>query len=422
MNFFQKKFLAGFCAALFLACAVRAETVVWSDNFEGNVPGRWMTTNTTWKIGSPPNGPAKNTNGFRVHSATNCAFTSNYSYNQDARLVCTNYSGATNFLVPATNQFPRLRFWHWFDFANAFGYVEIKSGTNDWQQISPIYHDIASGGVWSRPAIDLTAFAGQRVQIAFHFDSFGCCGNAQGWFVDDVAIVTGAPVFDGGFEHAPSDWSVADGTWEIGSPSSGPNSARTGTNCAATILAGNYANNVDSRLISPRFTVPVATNATLNFWHWYNFNNALGFVEISTNLGNDWNQISPTYSNGSLTGWTNVSLNLNAYAGQTVQVAFRFGSFGIYNAPGWYVDDVTFNGTPIASPQLILPSSTRTNFQFSFSTIANTSWRIDASTNLADWLPVFTNAAGTNGNFQFSDPAFTNFSRRFYRAAFQSTQ
>lgn len=43
---------------------------------------------------------------------------------------------------------------------------------------------------------------------------------------------------------------------------------------------------------------------------------------------------------------------------------------------------------------------------------------IYASTNLASWTPIYTNAAAT-GSIQFIDPGATNFSRRFYRAVEQ---
>lgn len=490
-----------------------AETVVWSDNFETNAVKRW-TTSSVWHIGSPTAGPALNAAGFRTHSATNCASTQNYPANQDARLICTNYSGAATLTVPAASLSPRLRFWHWFNFQYdslgiyALGFVEIKAGTNDWRQISPSYQK-SGGGVWTRPSIDLSAYAGQDVQIAFHFYG-GCCGNALGWYVDDVAVVTDPPVLPPpeSFESAGSDWAAQNGTWEIGKPTSGPNAAHTGTNCAATVLAGNYRLNVDSRLTSPSFAVPT-NGPVLRFWHWYSFNNAVGFVEISTN-GTNWNQVSPSYLNGSTGGaWTNVSLSLNAYAGQTVQAAFRFSSGGVNTAAGWYVDDVTVLAAPVLTVPatqtisagqtltvtnlatnsflpnstfvfgLVSPSSkavittngvlTWTNtaaapgtnlisvkvtdnsapplsatnsftiiilpptspalivsnallnshgFKFSFQTGSNTTWRIDASTNLLNWQPLLTNTAGTSGTLQVTDLLATNFMQRFYRAVY----
>jgi len=384
---------------LLAAGAGRAETVFWSDNFETNTPSRW-TTSSVWRIGSPTAGPGTNSAGFRTHSGTNCASTQNYAYNSDTRLICTNYNGASSFVVPPTNQFPRLRFWHWFNFANALGYVEISTNNGgSWNQISPTYppnlpnpNDTTSGGERSRPSIDLSAFAGRSVQIAFHFTSGGCCGNAQGWYVDDVAVVTDTPVFNNpkDFESGLGDWSVDFGTWEIGKPTSGPNAAHTGTNCAATILAGNYANNVDTRLISPPFAVPTNSSPSLRFWHWYNFNNALGFVEITTD-GSTWNQISPTYLNGNTGGaWINVSLNLSAYAGQTVQTAFHFTSGGTGTAVGWYVDDISL----IASPTLTIPP-TQTIYAGQTLTVTNYATLFPAGTPIFGLVSAPTNVVLT---------------------------
>src|ERR1039458_2660103 len=77
------------CAMLLLAADMgRAQTVYWSDGFETNVPSRWTATGA-WHIGSPTTGP---------HSGANCALTQNYSYNQDGRIVCTNYLNGSNSL------------------------------------------------------------------------------------------------------------------------------------------------------------------------------------------------------------------------------------------------------------------------------------------------------------------------------------
>ena len=350
------------CATLLLVVGNgRAETVFWSDNFDNAGAGSRWTSSSVWRIGSPTIGPAINSAGYRTHSGANCAttgLTANYPYNADARLVCINYNGASSFVVPSADEFPRLRFWHWFNFVNALGYVEISTNAgSSWQQISPNYLDMSSSGVWSPPSLDLSPFAGQSVQIAFHFTSGSGGGTAPGWYVDDVEVVTDEPVFNNpeGFESGLGDWSVDSGTWEIGKPTAGPSHAHGGTNCAASVLSGKYGPNVDSRLISPPFAVPLNSPA-LRFWHWYNFptvSDALGYVEISTDAGGSWQQISTNYILGSTGGaWMNVSLDLSAYAGQTAQVAFHFTSLNGGSAgKGWYVDDISL----AASPTLTVP-------------------------------------------------------------------
>ena len=53
------------------------------------------------------------------------------------------------------------------------------------------------------------------------------------------------------------DWHVDAGTWEVGTPTSGPSACHEGSNCAATVLGGNYAEGVDTRLIRhASFVVP----------------------------------------------------------------------------------------------------------------------------------------------------------------------
>lgn len=312
------KLLAAACA-LFTALMSQAETVYWADNFETNAGARW-TTNSVWKIGSPTGGPATNASGFRTHSFSNCATTGlqgNAPASVDSRFICTNYSGQPYLPIPDAGQSPRLRYWQWFNFINALGYVELQQqGSTNWQTISTTNIGAGAtastgGGVWSRAAIDLTAFAGQNVQFAFHFISGNSSfGGARGWFVDDMAVVTGTPSFEKpeGFESGIGDWSASAGTWETGVPTSGPAAngagwrAHSGTNCAATVLAGNYATFCDTRFISPPFTVPVSNRPALKFAQWFQFVNALGYVEVSsgivlTNLSYTTNYFSVTNVN-----------------------------------------------------------------------------------------------------------------------------
>ena len=288
MSYSGKSFIWVCAVAWLLAGRAWGETVYWSENFDTNAASRW-STNKVWRISSPTGGPVAGGTGYRTHSGARCANTQNYKANTDARLVCTSYINGTNVLVvPSADEYPRLRFWHWFNFSGStLGFVEISTDQGgSWTQISPTYESITSSGVWSCPYIDLSAYAGQSVQFAFRFYGL-TSGNGYGWYIDDVSVETDEPVesFPEGFEFDPklTDWSVDGGTWEIGKPASGPGSAHTGTNCAATVLAGNYANYVDTRLISPLFTVPDSASAILHFWQWYNFSSALGFVEINDN-------------------------------------------------------------------------------------------------------------------------------------------
>ncbi len=193
MNHLRNIF-ACLCPALLLIFNQgQAATVVWSDGFETNAASRWTATGA-WHIGSPTKGTSS------PHSGTHCALTQNYSYNSDGRIYCKSYlNGSNTLVIPDASASPTLTYWQWVNLANALGYVELKSGTNDWQQIASTYMlaPLTSGGAWLQNSFDLSPYAGQSVQIAFHFTSGGCCGNAEGWYVDDVSltvVVTTPPV------------------------------------------------------------------------------------------------------------------------------------------------------------------------------------------------------------------------------------
>jgi subtilisin-like proprotein convertase family protein len=335
----------------------------------------WYSETGTWEVGVPTSGPSTNSVGNRVFSGTNCAATvlsGNYEGYVSSRLI------SPLFTVPTASQSPRLRFWHWYNMAGiygsvaggydegSYGCVEIKVGTNDWQQVSPRYNNSGSG-VWSQPSLDLAPFGGQTVQVAFHFRSGTL--TAAGWYLDNVAVVTGEPMFSNpdGFELGIGDWAAERGTWEVGVPTYGPATnavgrrSYSGTNCAATVLGGDYGSSADSRLISPRFVVPAAVNyPRLRFWHWYNMagiygsvaggydEGSYGCVEIKVGT-NDWQQVSPRYNNSGSGVWSQPSLDLAPFGGQTVQVAFHFRS-GTLTAAGWYLDNVAVvTGEPMFS-------------------------------------------------------------------------
>jgi hypothetical protein len=106
-------------------------------------------------------------------------------------------------------------------------------------------------------------------------------------------------------------------------------------------------------------------NATFTFWHFcraetmdatYAWDG--GIVEISTDGGGSWSQITPVggyqkliYPNADspfeantpcfawTQQWTEVEFDLSAYEGGA-RVRFRFGSDGYVGYEGWYIDDI----------------------------------------------------------------------------------
>ncbi|MBG0858682.1 MAG: choice-of-anchor J domain-containing protein, partial [Bacteroidales bacterium] len=281
----------------------------------------------------------------KANAGSKCAATvlaGNYPANANTRLI-----RHTSFTIPSADQNPRLRFWHWYYiFSGDQGIVQIKVGSGDWQTISEIYNH-SSSGVWSYPSIDLKAYAGLTVQLAFYFTSNSDGYIGSGWYIDDIAIITGPIIFNNPetWELGLGDWYADRGTWEVGTPTSGPGNAYNGTKCAATVLNGNYSANISSRLISPSFTIPSADqNPALRFWHWYSiYSGDAGTVQIKT-ADSEWQTILGPLSNTSGGVWSPVYIDLSLYANKKAQIAFYFTSNSDgNNSSGWYVDEINFD-------------------------------------------------------------------------------
>ncbi len=338
-----------------VALITGAITFNYTEDWEKGLVGDWSAERGVWEIGKLQSDVAPG----KAYSGNNCLATvlnGNYPDNADSRFI------SAKFTVPPAHQHPRLRFWHWYSFStNDYGKVQIKVGDGNWQNLSISYTGI--GSVWTLPYLDLSQYAALEVAICFYFHAGedGVYGSdvSSGWYIDEVKLLTGEVVLNNpqDWESGLNDWYPDKGTWEIGTPAFGigPGKAASGQNCAATVLAGNYTDYVDSRLTSPIFIVPSADkNPRLRFWHWYGFSTGdYGKVQVKTINGNDWKDLPEGYfTNTSEGNWVNPYLSLSAYADSAVQIAFYFhsaddGSPGSDVQAGWYVDDIEMIPPPI---------------------------------------------------------------------------
>ena len=96
-----------------------------------------------------------------------------------------------------------------------------------------------------------------------------------------------------------------------------------------------------------------------------------------------------------------------------------FVSGGRYNGSTWYIE--TFLAVaPVLPPKILTSDGTfgfRTNgFGFNLSAASGQAVVVEASTNLATWIPIHTNLMSGSGLFLFRDPESGLRPRRFYRA------
>jgi hypothetical protein len=176
------------------------------------------------------------------------------------------------------------------------------------------------------------------------------------------------------FENNPAEWAhsgVNDTwTWQLNRAHS-PSYAYSSADIETTSL---------QYLISPAIALPDSDESplALKFWQWFDIEeSALGcydgaLLEISTDNGINWQQIpntalvnnpykgtiSTSYTNplgGSMAwcggqDWTETIVDLNAYAGQTIQLRFTLATDESIGQEGWYVDDFQVQSCQVIPP------------------------------------------------------------------------
>lgn len=181
-----------------------------------------------------------------------------------------------------------------------------------------------------------------------------------------AATVTNVFLFQEDFETGGQSWTRT-GSWQVGSPTSGPNSGYNSPKAAATNLSGNYSANANDSLTSPQLTLTTAANVTytLIFNEWYKIESFYdkGYVEISTNGGGAWIQLDQR--DGSSV-WRETTINLNSYAGKNILLRFRLASDYGFQQEGWYVDNIRVIYTVQNTLQTSIDSLNHQNFPFIF--------------------------------------------------------
>lgn len=165
--------------------------------------------------------------------------------------------------------------------------------------------------------------------------------------------------------------------WEWGLPTSGPGSAHSGTKCWATRLNADYHDSSQSRLVLGPVSLPAGTAPKIQWWQWYRFQAPTyggtprrwqwhdgGNVKLWRSLTDSLllvpdRNYDTTMSTSNLfirnqrayadndngNYWHRVSIDLSAYAGQTIYISWDFGSSSVNRESGWFIDDVVIGYT-----------------------------------------------------------------------------
>jgi len=173
------------------------------------------------------------------------------------------------------------------------------------------------------------------------------------WRFDTVSaaeVITTFP-WNEGFEGAtfpPANWTEADIdadtggiNWDVWYATDGATYVHGGTQSAFHDYSAEVPDpGQNGWLITPPVQIPATGTSVFSFWNYCYIPAWMVYNGVKINSNNDptdpgwvelWSQ------NATANAWAKVSLNLNAYAGQIVYLAFNYKG---YDADTWFVDDV----------------------------------------------------------------------------------
>lgn len=192
--------------------------------------------------------------------------------------------------------------------------------------------------------VDPACPAGRQVQ----FTATVHMGSEDLAFPLSFQVGTAPLLFADSFEAGTGNWSPT-GAWASTTAQS-----HSPTHSITDSPGVNYLNNVTSSM-----QLTGTRQATrLRFWHRYATESGYDFgkVQVSAN-GGAWTTLAQ-YS-GTLSTWTQATIDLGAYAGQNLALRFQFTSDASLTGDGWYIDDVELDGATttftMAKPVAISP-------------------------------------------------------------------
>jgi hypothetical protein len=196
-------------------------------------------------------------------------------------------------------------------------------------------------------------------------------------------------IFEDDFDPDAPGWTSSGNpdTWTLDMSRPSPGS---GANAYFSI---DWASPNDQHLVSPEFALPNESDLFLQFLNEQDFENPAGsggcwdggLLEISTDSGATWTQLDAELltdpydgigNNGPPAGlnmwcgeingfqpWTNSIVDLNAFAGDSVQFRYRHLSDAAAGGPGWWIDDfiVTYCEPPAVEASIVMTKTVGTN-------------------------------------------------------------
>ncbi len=190
----------------------------------------------------------------------------------------------------------------------------------------------------------------------------------SGYLVPTISVPAGGLTLDfetqngglaakGDWEWGQYNWTGTGCTGTSDHPTTGQGHVAAQKGMWATVLGGCYSNNnsaqgtctsgssdkSDDSILTFNLTLPASwTSAKIEWWEW---------VDVFTNF--DWTEVwvdgkldtaTQVCSGQPAKKWEKKSIDLSAYVGKTVNVAYHLMATGVVNEAGWYIDEIVVSG------------------------------------------------------------------------------
>ncbi len=200
---------------------------------------------------------------------------------------------------------------------------------------------VASGAAQRGDGVlQATLAAHDKLKVTYDDADNGNGGVAQ--VIAQADLAGERTTFEDTVEGANPGWQVigatagTPGTWGVSTVRSA-----SGAQAWTDSSNGNYANNVDTSLVSPLFDFSNAAGVTLTFAHSYTFETGFdfGMIEFSLDDGASWQRV--VSFTGTQNSFAQTRVSLDKLAGiQRARFRFRVLTDPGVTADGWVIDDI----------------------------------------------------------------------------------
>jgi len=267
-------------------------------------------------------------------STGGCAAVGDYEYPLSG---FSKYITTQAIAIPATGY--ELTFDYAFNQTFSLPIVEIRTGASCGATLASSTTLTNTGGICTSQTISLNAYAGQTIYIRFISKTSGTT-----FYFDDVIVDVGSGGSGGGCllsdDFGTTFQSINATNWPStcrGGTASGFNTS--GAPCASTSERGYLLSGFGSYITSMALTIP-STGYVLTFD--YSFSNTFSFptIEIRTGASCGTSLAGSTILTNTSGVCSPQTINLNAYAGQTIYIRFRSNT----SSATFYLDEINVCG------------------------------------------------------------------------------